>query len=293
MNQQTDNLNRVGIAQMIGAMVLSGIIGVFVVESQQPVINVVFFRCLIGGFCLGLFCWAKGYFRREYFTRRHTILMVLGAAFLVANWLMLFESFALTSITVATIVYHTQPFFILILGSLIFRERLGLASIGWTILAFIGVVLIAGVDSAAFAQGDGYLLGVFYALGAAFCYGVATLIVKELKGVKPHIVAFVQVALGAVAIFPLARFDAVVWEFSSFGWLIGMGVIFTCILYILLYSAYGKLKVAQIAVLSFIYPAVAVIVDYLVYHYTISPMQFAGMALVGISSYCLNRNKAK
>lgn len=284
--------NRVGVVQMIAAMVLSGFIGVFVVESQQPAINVVLFRCVLGGLCLGIYGAVRGYFRREYFTWRRLALMVLGGAFLVTNWLLLFESYRLTSITVATIVYHTQPFFVLIIGSLIFREPLRLSSVGWSLLAFAGVVLICDLSAGTMSEGGGYLQGVLFALGAAFCYGMATLTVKRLKEVKPHVVAFVQVSLGALVMLPLADMGKVTAAPESLGWLVGMGVIFTFGLYILLYSAYGKLKVAQIAVLSFVYPAVALVVDYAVYDYEITATQWLGMAMIALASYRTNSRSA-
>ncbi|EGH17119.1 hypothetical protein Pgy4_29380, partial [Pseudomonas savastanoi pv. glycinea str. race 4] len=38
-----------GVIQLSLAMLISGTIGLFVVESGQSAINAVFFRCLIGG----------------------------------------------------------------------------------------------------------------------------------------------------------------------------------------------------------------------------------------------------
>lgn len=291
-NPHPSTENRIGIGQMVAAMVLSGFIGVFVIESQQPAINVVLFRCVLGGVCLGIYCAAMGYFRREYFTAGRIALMVLGGAFLVTNWLLLFESYRLTSITVATIVYHTQPFFVLILGSLLFRERLSLSSVLWSVFAFAGVVLICDLSTASVAKSGSYLEGVLYAFGAAFCYGIATLTVKRLKEVKPHVVAFVQVCLGAAVMLPLADLAQISGAPESLGWLLGMGVIFTFGLYILLYSAYGKLRVAQIAVLSFIYPAVALVVDFFVYDYKITALQGGGMAMIALASYSLNKSQA-
>jgi hypothetical protein len=49
---------------MVLAMILSGTIGYFVVESGQSPVNVVFFRCLFGAICLGVYCFAKGLLRK-------------------------------------------------------------------------------------------------------------------------------------------------------------------------------------------------------------------------------------
>ncbi|MGW2939234.1 EamA family transporter, partial [Streptomyces sp. NPDC001156] len=51
-------------------------------------------------------------------------LAVLGGVFIVFNWVLLFQAYENTSISVATVVYHTQPFYVVLLGALLFRERL-------------------------------------------------------------------------------------------------------------------------------------------------------------------------
>lgn len=51
----------VGVAELAFAMVLSGTIGFFVVESDAAPQTVALARCLIGGVVLGLWCLARGY----------------------------------------------------------------------------------------------------------------------------------------------------------------------------------------------------------------------------------------
>ncbi len=65
--------------------------------------------------------------------------------FIVFNWVFLFESYENTSISVATAVHHTQPFHVVLLGALLFRERLTAAKVGWIAVAFAGLVLVSGV----------------------------------------------------------------------------------------------------------------------------------------------------
>ena len=47
----------------------------------------------------------------------------------------------------------------------------------------------------------------------------------------------------------------------QWGYLIGLGFFHTAVQYILLYGAFQKLPMALIAILSFIYPVVAVVLD--------------------------------
>jgi len=280
---------KIGLIELVVAMILSGTIGFFVLEAGQSSFNVVFYRCLFGMLSLGLFCFAKGLFKREYFQPKTLSLIALGGLCIVFNWVLLFKSYTLTSITVGTVVYHTQPFFVLFLGSVLFKEQIGAHKITWTVLAFIGVVMISKLDTEMLMNPGNYTVGIGYALGAAILYGIATLIAKQLKHVKPHVTAFLQVTLGVCCLYPFADFAASPTTSAAWSYLLILGVVHTCLMYILLYSSFQKLKVSQIAVLSFIYPAVSIVVDYVVYGYTITALQGLGIVFIFASSLGVNR----
>jgi drug/metabolite transporter (DMT)-like permease len=59
-------------------------------------------------------------------------------------------------------------------------------------------------------------------------------------------------------------------------------------MYILLYSALQKLPTPVIAVLSFTYPAVAILVDYLAYGRDLSLHQWSGIGLILMGSAGVN-----
>jgi drug/metabolite transporter (DMT)-like permease len=77
-------------------------------------------------------------------------------------------------------------------------------------------------------------------------------------------------------------------ENIQWSYLLTLGVVHTCIMYILLYSALQKLPTTRVAVLSFIYPAVAILVDYLVYGRDLSLAQWGGIALILLGSAGVN-----
>ena len=134
-----------GVWQMSLAMIISGSIGAFVLLSGLPVIDVVFWRCLIGAVTLLLFILLS----RQPFSRltRLTLaLAVLGGVALVINWLLLFAAYSRVSIGMATVVYNTQPF-MLVLLSMILGERVSAVKWGWLLLAFGGVVVLLSSKS--------------------------------------------------------------------------------------------------------------------------------------------------
>ncbi|MGW0137127.1 DMT family transporter [Streptomyces sp. NPDC003299] len=273
-----------GTAQLTTAMVLSGTLGVFVVESGASPFDVVFFRVLFGALALGGYVAARGWLRDHGFTPRTFGLAVLGGVFIVFNWVFLFSSYENTSISVATVVYHTQPFYVVLLGALLFRERLTAAKVGWVALAFAGLILVSGVTPGDFASGGTYVLGIGQALLAALLYGLSTLVTKRITSVRPHLIALVQVLVGIPLLLPFADFGAMAGTGWDWGWLVGLGFVHTGVMYVLMYSAYAKLPTSKIAVLAFVYPVVAMVADWAVYGHHIGLVQALGVPLIAWAS---------
>ncbi|HCI5945469.1 DMT family transporter [Klebsiella quasipneumoniae subsp. quasipneumoniae] len=265
-----------GVWQMSLAMIISGSIGAFVLLSGLPVIDVVFWRCLIGALTLLLFIVLS----RQPFSRltRFTLaLAVLGGIALVINWLLLFAAYSRISIGMATVVYNTQPFMLVLMG-MVLGERVSAVKWGWLLLAFGGVVILLSSELAP-AHGDSLATGVLLALGAAFFYALTAIIARKLHPLPAQHIAFIQVLVGVVMLLPLVQMP----EFSaSFPWryLLILGVVHTGIMYQLLYSAIQKLPTPITGSLSFIYPLVAMGVDYLVFHHALTPVQWCGGMLI-------------
>ncbi|MEU1890656.1 DMT family transporter [Streptomyces pristinaespiralis] len=279
---------RRGAVQLIAAMGLSGTLGVFVLESGASSFNVVFFRCLFGALALAAYCLFRGYLKNTRLTRGTLALAALGGVFIVFNWVLLFDAYSRTSISVATVVYHTQPFYVVLLGALLFKERLDRYRAGWIAAAFAGVVLVADLPGADLDGSEGYLLGVGEALVAALFYAFATVIAKRLTTLRPEVTALVQVLVGIPLLLPFTRLGDTAGLDARWGWLVGLGVIHTCVMYILLYSSYQKLATDRIAVLSFVYPAVAILVDLTVYGHRIDALQALGVVLIAAAALAVN-----
>ncbi|MEU2233558.1 DMT family transporter [Streptomyces vietnamensis] len=267
-----------GTVELTLAMVLSGTLGVFVVESGASPFEVVFFRCLFGALALGVYSLVRGFFTGHGFTAKKLGLAALGGVFIVFNWVFLFEAYAATSISLATVVYHTQPFFLVLLGAVFMRERISGGKLGWLALAFVGLVLVSGVRPGDTAS----LAGLGFALAAAVLYALATFVTKRITGVRPHLIALVQVLVGMPLLLPFVDFGGV--SGGGWGWLVGLGFIHTGLMYVLMYAAYAKLPTAKIAVLAFTYPAVAMGVDWAVYGHHIGLVQALGVPLIVLAS---------
>jgi drug/metabolite transporter (DMT)-like permease len=262
--------------RMVAAMGLSGTIGVFVLLSGQSPLTVVVVRCLLGSAALfGWLAWTGG---AKKMHARALGWTVLGAAALIANWLCLFSAFRSSSISVVTVVYHVQPFFLIVLAALAQRELPAAHKLPWLLLAFTGVALTAGLDM--HSLGGASARGVGLALAAAFLYALATLATRKLAGYAPAQIAGVQLLIGLVVLGPMARFDAGAMGVQAWGSLLVIGLVHTGLVYNLMYAAFQRLRADTLATLSFIYPLVAIAADLLVFGTVLTGWQWLGMGLI-------------
>ncbi|AMS40208.1 DMT family transporter [Aminobacter aminovorans] len=273
-----------GSVEMTAAMVISGTIGLFVVLSGQPVMDVVFWRCAFGAITLLIVCAALGLFRPEVMTRRQIGWAAAGGVAIVSNWILLFAAFPRASISIATAIYNTQPFMLVALGATLFGERLTLTKLSWLGIAFGGMLLIVQSKPDAGAVGTDYLSGILLALGAAFFYAIAAIITKKLKGVPPHLIALIQVTVGILMLAPFANFAALPVDAKTWTLLVAVGVVHTGVMYILLYGAIQKLPTNLVGALSFIYPVVAILADFLAFGHRLQPLQLLGAAAILIAA---------
>lgn len=272
-----------GTVEMTAAMVISGTIGLLVVLSGQPVMDVVFWRCAFGAVTLLIVCAALGVFRPEVMSRSQIAYAAIGGLAIVSNWILLFAAFPRASISIATAVYNTQPFMLVALGAMFFGERLTLTKLAWLGIAFGGMLMIVQAKSGA-TTGTDYLSGILLALGAAFFYAIAAIITKKLKGVPPHLIALIQVTVGIAMLAPFANFGHLPTDAGTWALLIAVGVIHTGVMYILLYGAIQKLPTNLVGALSFIYPVVAILADFLAFGHRLQPLQLLGAAAILIAA---------
>lgn len=276
-----------GTIEMTAAMVILGTIGWFVVMSGQPVMDVVFWRCVFGAATLFVVCAALGLLR-GLLSWRLLALAALGGAAIVVNWLLLFSAYTHASISIATAVYNTQPFMLVGFGALFFSERVTVTKLTWLALAFAGMLLIVQGKPDAGSVGTDYFGGILMALGAAFFWAVAAIVTKKLAGTPPHLIALIQVSVGIVMLAPFANLSELPGDLCTWAMLAVVGVVHTGLMYILMYGAIQKLPTHLQGSLSFIYPVVAILVDFLAFGHRLQPAQLVGAAAILLAAAGMN-----
>jgi len=277
---------------LIAGGVLLGTIGVFVEEAAQHPLVTVWFRCAFGALALLAWCLATGRGRELLLGGRARWVACATGVLMVMNWALFFAAIPRTSIAVATVIFHIQPIWVIVFGALFLR--VAVSPLQWlaTLAALSGLVLTTGLLNGAAATastGGGYLAGVLMCLGGSLCYAAVTLLANTQKAISPFAMALWQCLVGAVAL-AWAPF-ALGWpqQGATWGWLLGLGVLHTGLAYVVLFAGMARLGLGRIAVLQFVYPLTAVLVDWAVYGRTLSPVQLAGVVLMAAALWTIRR----
>ncbi len=286
-----------GAWRMVLAMLLSGTIGLVVIESGLPVELVVLLRCLLGALGLGLWLvWRRGWAKPTAADWRY---MLLGGLALVGNWVALFHAYQYVGIAVATVVYHVQPF-LLVLAAALTGEAVRLRQLPWLLLALAGVVLTSGVgakEAAGTLQHSAGLpvWGILLALLAAMLYTATVVATRRVKNIEPTQIALVQMLAGGAALgiymlpslmhglLGLVQDDTHSQLAKTVACVLVLGLVHTALMYGLMYGAFQRLGATAIAMLSFIYPAIALAVDLLWFSTRPSAEQWLGMGVIALA----------
>lgn len=279
---------------VIASGLLFGTVGVFVEEAGQHPLTTVWFRCAFGAVALLLWCWLSGGLSQLRLQGSAWRLVFITGCLMVLMWGLFFAAILRTSIAVATVVFHIQPLLVMTFGAWWLRERVTPLQWSMSLLALLGLTLATGLFNSAQAVHTGsssYLLGILLCLGGALTYAIVTMIAKTNRSVTPVALVTWQCIVGTVLLAWWPWFHGWPAQASSMSWLAGIGVIHTGLAYALVYSGMAKLSTGKIAALQFVYPATAVLVDWLVYGRTLSALQLLGVAAMVVAIGVVSRAK--
>lgn len=268
---------------MLAAQFLIASIGIFVHEGGQDPVTTVFYRCLFGALFLGAWGLLGGHLRGLLQERKLVLGAMASGVLLVLSWVSLFAGMARSSISVATMMFYCYPFIMMVLAALLLGERTRPANWGWTLLAFLGLLCSADPQRMLAGMAGNYQTGIALALLAGVLCGASLLLSRHISKHRAVAVVFLQCCVGAVMLAAFSSSTAL-RPGHHWYWLVGLGVIHSGLAYVLSYSAYRHLAVATIAVLSFGYPLLALLLDFLVYGQRLAPAQLAGLGLIVLGS---------
>ncbi len=249
------------------SMAVFGTIGLFVRYIPLPSAEVALYRALIAIVLLTAYLLIS----REGFglsaVRRALPLLLLSGAAMGFNWILLFEAYRYTTVSVATLSYYFAPILVTALSPILFRERMTAKQAICFVMATVGLILVV-LGTPEEGGNNRHLIGIAFGLGAAVLYATVILLNKSIREVTGIRRTFWQFIAAAVVLIPyvLCTGGITLGTLNGGGWiaLLMVGAVHTGVTYCLYFSAMRSLSGQKIAILSYIDPLMAVILSALV-----------------------------
>ena len=209
-------------------------------------------------------------------------LLLLSGAAMGFNWILLFEAYKYTTVSIATLSYYFAPVIVMVTSPLFFKEKITVKQWICFVMSTLGILLITGIGDV--SAGSNSLLGIVFGLGAACLYAAVILLNKFIKGAEGIHRTILQFAAAALVLIPYVGMTSgvTISSLNRTGWicLLIVGLFHTGINYCLYFSSLKELPGQKAAILSYIDPLVAVLVSVLILGEKLTLMQAAGGALI-------------
>lgn len=267
---------------MLGlSMAIFGTLGLFVRNIPVSSAELALYRAILAAVLIGLYLLITR--QKIPFTdiKREVPLLLLSGGAMGINWILLFEAYKYTTVSVATLSYYFAPVLVTAVCPILFREKLTGKQILCFVMSTVGLVLITLTG-----EGGGVKMpkGILCGLGAAVFYATVILLNKFIKNVGGIHRTFLQFLAAVVVLIPYVLMTGKVslWQMESTGWinLLIVGLVHTGITYCMYFSSLKELPGQKAAILSYIDPLVAVMVSVVFLQEDMTLLQILGGALI-------------
>ncbi|MBO6000479.1 MAG: EamA family transporter [Spirochaetales bacterium] len=270
--------------EMIASMVIFGTIGLVRRSIPYSSAMIAFFRGIIATLVLLL----VHVIRRQPFDKAalktNMVKLLVSGAMIGFNWVLLFEAYRYTTVSVATVCYYMAPVFIMISSPFTLGEKITAKKAVCIILALSGVVLVSGILELGSAASKDNLKGVLFGLGAALLYACVVTINKSISGVSGMDRTIFQMGPAALAVLPYwlltDNVSAITWQTEPVIMILTAGLINTALAYDLYFASIQHISAQSAALMSYIDPVVAIILSATLLREGMSALSVIGVILV-------------
>ena len=267
---------------LILSMAIFGTIGLFVKNINLSSGQLALCRAVMAAVLILLYLLVTGQRIDLRAIKKEIPLLLVSGAAMGINWILLFESYRYTSVSIATLSYYFAPVIVIVACPILFRERFTLKKILCFVGATAGLALIIGVTG--LGGSPRHLTGIVFGLGAAVFYATVILLNKAIKGVSGLHRTLLQFVAAVVVLIPYVACT----EGLHFGGLDGkgvacllvVGILHTGVTYCMYFSSLRFLPGQESAILSYIDPLVAVLVSVLILGEPMTILQAVGGVLL-------------
>lgn len=264
------------------SMIIFGTLGLFTRNIAVTSGELALYRAILASLLLVGYFMVTGQRMNFKAIKKELLLLLLSGMAMGVNWILLFEAYKHTTISVATLSYYFAPVIVMIVCPLLFRERITKKQLLCFVMSTVGLVFIIGFDGG--NGGSNHKLGIFLGLGAAVFYATVILLNKFIKNVEGIQRTFLQFLASIVILLPYVLCSGGIHPgvLDAKGWvcLLVVGLMHTGVTYCMYFSALKELKGQEVAILSYLDPLVAVLVSVLILGEEMTFWQLLGGILV-------------
>ena len=267
-------------AMMIISMIIFGTIAPFVRNINVSSAELALYRAIMAAVLVGGFLLVTGQRIDVKAIKKELLLLLISGAAMGVNWILLFEAYKYTTVSVATLSYYFAPSIVMIVCPILFKEKLGAKQIVCFVMSTAGLVLITGTAGG----GSRDLIGILFGLGSAVFYAAVMLLNRFIKGVEGIHRTFIQFIAAIIVLLPYVIFTDgfSLGSLNALGWgsLLVVGLVHTGLNYCMYFFALKELPGQKVAILSYIDPLVAVVTSFLFLNESMTAPQILGGLLV-------------
>ena len=267
---------------LIISMTVFGTLGLFVRNINVASGELALYRAVLAAVLIGFYLLVTKQKIPFASIKKQVPLLLLSGVAMGFNWILLFEAYKYTTVSVATLSYYFAPVIVTVVCPVLFKEKMGAKQWICFIMSTVGIVLITGIGD--MSSGSSHIKGILFGLGAACLYATVILLNKFIKGVEGIHRTFLQF-LSAIAVlvpYVLLTSGVTLGSLDTKGIvnLLIVGIVHTGITYCLYFSSLKELPGQKAAILSYIDPLVAVVISVAVLGESITALQLAGGFLI-------------
>ena len=268
--------------KVVLSMAIFGTIGLFVRNISVSSGELALYRAVMAVIVLsGVFLITGQKIPFREIQKELPLLLISGVA-MGFNWILLFQAYKYTTVSVATLSYYFAPVIVTLACPILFKEKMGAKQ--WICFgrSTLGIVLITGIGD--LSDCSDHIKGILFGLSAACLYASVVLLNKFIKGVAGLHRTFLQFAAAVAVLIPYVAFTdgCSLGNLDVSGWiyLLVVGLVHTGLAYCLYFSSIEAISGQQAAILSYVDPLVAILVSVLLLGEGMTPVQALGGAMI-------------
>lgn len=266
---------------LIASMTIFGTLGPFVRNIPVSSGELALYRAVLAALLIALFLLITKQKIPFSFIEKEVPLLLASGMAMGINWILLFEAYKYTTVSVATLSYYFAPVIVTLVCPILFKEKLTTKQLVCFLMSTLGLILITGIGD---IGGRNDFLGILFGLGAAVFYASVILLNKFIKNVEGLHRTFLQFLSAIVILLPyvLTTSGLTLGKLNSIGWLnlLIVGLIHTGVTYCMYFSSLKELPGQKAAILSYIDPLVAVLISVTILGESMGLWQAVGGVLI-------------